>query len=229
MKYWDDIENRLNDLIKNGYCFLPSIKNILDTKKYNKIISNKTGDKTYSENCISHIELLDDFGFSEILTPKLFEMAKLYFDYSGLLSDQYHIVRNVFPNQVSESYRGHFDSHLFTLIIPLNIPQNNSFDNGQLAFFPKIRGVPNNEVLNLIQKIYFKKYNSADGFKKLSLKKKILHENFLNYQPLIFIGLTTFHGNLPISNCYRQTLLSHYFDPSPKWGIGNILRNIRNR
>ena len=74
MKYWDDIDNRLNDLIKNGYCFLPSIKSILDTKKYNKIISYKTSDKTYSENCISHIELLDDFGLGDGDIDSIFDL-----------------------------------------------------------------------------------------------------------------------------------------------------------
>tara|TARA_B100001059_G_C17828869_1_gene583278 strand:+ start:1285 stop:1974 length:690 start_codon:yes stop_codon:yes gene_type:complete len=229
MKYWDDIDSRLIKLIKNGYCFLPSIKSLIDTDKYYEIIMNETRNKSYNENCNSHIKLLNEFGFNDILAPKLFDLSKSTFNYTGSIKNQYHIVRNVFPNQLSESYRGHFDSHLFTLIIPINIPDSDFHNNGQLAFFPKARNLPQSEIINFLQKLYFKRFNSKKGFQALSVKKEILYENFLNYRPLIFLGMLTFHGNLPISDCYRQTLLSHYFDPSPSWGVGSLLRNIRKR
>ena len=61
--------------------------------------------------------------------------------------------------------------------------------------------------------------------------KKIV-DNFKDYQPLLFVGNTTLHTNFPVSidcSSYRLTLLAHFFDPSPKYGIGGFLRLIRNR
>ena len=60
--------------------------------------------------------------------------------------------------------------------------------------------------------------------------KKI--DDFRDYQPLLFVGNTTLHTNYPVSpdcSSYRLTLLAHFFDPSPKYGIGGFLRLIRNR
>ena len=57
-------------------------------------------------------------------------------------------------------------------------------------------------------------------------------DDFRDYQPLLFVGNTTLHTNYPVSsNCssYRLTLLAHFFDPSPKYGVGGLLRLMRNR
>ena len=62
------------------------------------------------------------------------------------------------------------------------------------------------------------------------IKKK--EDNFRNYEPLLFIGNTTLHTNYPVSlgcSSYRLTLLAHFFDPSPKFGVGGLLRLLRNR
>ena len=61
--------------------------------------------------------------------------------------------------------------------------------------------------------------------------KKIV-DNFKDYQPLLFVGNTTLHTNFPVSidcSSYRLTLLAHFFDPSPKYGVGGLLRLVRNR
>ena len=66
----------------------------------------------------------------------------------------------------------------------------------------------------------------------ISLKNQSKIDDFRDYQPLLFIGNTTLHTNYPVSNncsSYRLTLLAHFFDPSPKYGVGGLLRLIRNR
>ena len=75
------------------------------------------------------------------------------------------------PGDTSEGYRGHFDSHLFTLVTPINIPEyEETNDIGQLHFFPKTRRTPRNEIQNIYGKIAYK-INSKNGFEKLAKHK----------------------------------------------------------
>ena len=70
------------------------------------------------------------------------------------------------------------------------------------------------------------------GLEKFAVKHKKNTENFIELEPLIFIGNTTLHTNHPVSlscSSYRLTLLAHFFDPSPKYGVGSLLRSLRNR
>jgi hypothetical protein len=231
--YWDQIDHNLEELMDNGFSKLPSIKDFgLD--KISESISKEMGNKTFVDSCPSHKLFLDQLGIGKHLTPKLFSLAKNNFGYNGEIGDQYHIARRVQKGNKSESFRSHFDSHLFTLVLPIKIPEvlNNNDTVGDLIFFPGLRKHPKNEVSNFINKLYFKKYASQKGVVELSKKKAMHIENFQSYQPLLFIGNTTLHANKIVSsNCssYRLSLIAHFFDPSPKYGIGSLLRLIRSR
>lgn len=231
--YWDCLDSKLEELIENGYCFLPSIKNIIDTKKISEDILNEISENVYSENLEPQIKFSKDFGISSILAPRLKELALTHFNYMGDISDQYNIARKVNPGLSAEAYRGHFDSHCFTLVTPITIPKKvDDSSLGELVFFPNLRKSPSNEFINFFSKLYYKRYASKDGFNRLSKQSTKIIADFQDYKPLLFIGNTTLHGNLPVSqivDSYRLTLLSHFFDPSPSWGIGNVLRKIRNR
>ncbi len=233
MNYWNDLDKDLESLMSNGYCYLPSVKNIIDLDKIARDILQDISSNIYSSNIPAHTSFCNDFGITEVLAPKLFDLAKNEFNYNGSINDQYHIARKVDPGLNSEAYRGHFDSHCFTLVMPIKIPQKNTDESvGDLVFSPNARKMPGNEFVNFFQKAYFKKYASKDGFSKLSKSSNVLTEDFANYKPLLFVGMRTFHGNKPVNqvvNSERITLLSHFFDPSPPWGIGNILRILRNR
>jgi len=231
--YWNCLDESLDQLISNGYCFLPSIKNEIDTNMLSSQILDEISDKVYSSNLESHTSFCKEFGITDILAPKLYDLAKSNFNYKGPLSDQYHIARKVNPGLSSEAYRGHFDSHCFTLVMPVTIPSKTDESSlGELIFFPNIRKSPSNEVANFFGKLFYKKYASKNGFNLLSQKKDSVKADFQDYRPLLFIGNTTLHGNSPVAqivDSYRLTLLSHFFDPSPSWGVGNILRKVRNR
>tara|TARA_Y100000590_G_scaffold229380_1_gene258726 strand:- start:7953 stop:8663 length:711 start_codon:yes stop_codon:yes gene_type:complete len=231
--YWGEIDDNLEELINTGFTRLPSIKDF-NLDKISDSISKELGDKTYTELCPSHRNFIDELGVGKILTPKLFSLAKKYYGYKGDIEDQYHIARRVERGNKSEGFRAHFDAHLFTLVLPIKIPKvsNKSDTVGDLIFFPSARKVPRNEVSNIINKAYFKKYASKKGVEELSKKQVMQTENFQSYQPLIFRGITTLHTNKIVSlNCssYRLTLLAHFFDPSPRYGISSLLRLIRSR
>jgi hypothetical protein len=61
---------------------------------------------------------------NKYLTPKLLNIAQKKFDYKGNISNQYHIARKVEPGNIKEMYRAHFDSHIFTLVLPIKIPRH---------------------------------------------------------------------------------------------------------
>ena len=229
-EYWEDIDSRLEKLIDVGYVKLPSLSEY-DLDFLASDISNEMGTLTFKELGLNHKKFLDEFKFDKYLTPKLHKIAKEAFNYKGDLSNQYHIARKVEPGNSKEMFRAHFDSHLFTMVLPIKIPETNKEGaTGDLIYFPSARKAPSNEITNFIGKAYYKKYASKEGMEKFSSTKKI--DNFKDYQPLLFIGNTTLHTNYPVSlNCssFRLTLLAHFFDPSPKYGVGSLLRFIRNR
>ena len=74
------------------------------------------------------------------LSPKLFNLAKEKMGFKGDLSNQYHIARLVEPGNSKEMYRAHFDSHIFTMVLPIKIPTSQK-DNikGDLIYFPNSR------------------------------------------------------------------------------------------
>jgi len=230
--YWDFLDNNIDKLLTDGYIKFPSISS-LNLKKVDKLITKDISSRTYTELCDEHQNFIDKLFINKYLAPKLFEIANKEFGYKGLISNQYHVSRRVIPGNRIDKYKAHFDSHIFTLVIPISIPKvNNKESIGELAFFPKLRVFPKNPIGDFLGKLWFNKYASKDGIKKLEKKYPMLINSFENYEPLLFFGNTSFHTNLPVSenaDSHRLTLLAHFFDPFPKYGVGNLLRKIRSR
>ena len=231
-EYWHDIDSRLEQLLENGFVKLPTLKEF-DLDFFASSISDEMGSLTFKELGSQHKNFLQDLSLDEYLTPKLHNIAKNNFSYTGNSSNQYHIARKVEPGNTKEMFRAHFDSHLFTMVLPLKIPETTQDGTaGDLIYFPYARKVPNNEISNSFGKAYYKRFASKDGMEKFSLNHQKRIDNFKDYQPLLFVGNTTLHTNYPVSmGCsgYRLTLLAHFFDPSPKYGVGGLLRLLRNR
>jgi hypothetical protein len=230
-EYWDDIDIRLEKLVEDGFVKLPSLKKF-DLNFIGNDISDEMGTLTFKELGLSHQNFLKNLEVNKYLTPKLFKLAKKKFNYKGDLLNQYHVARKVEPGNSKEMFRAHFDSHLFTMVLPIKIPDTSDGTAGDLIYFPHARKAPSNEFTNFVGKAYYKKYASKEGMENFSSNHKRKIDNFRDYQPLLFIGNTTLHTNYPVSkdcSSYRLTLLAHFFDPSPKYGAGSLLRLIRNR
>ena len=63
-------------------------------------------------------------------------------------------------------------------------------------------------------------------------KIHIVEFDFKNLNPILFFGRQSCHGNRSFAeqpDGVRITLLTHFFDPSPSYGVGNVLRKLRNR
>jgi len=230
--YWNDLDNRLESLMKNGVVKLKSIKDFeLDT--ISKETFKEMKNLTFLESGLNHKNFLNFIEMDKYLSPKLLNIARKFFNYKGDLTNKYLISRKVEPGNIKEKYRLHFDSHIFTIVFPIKIPNSLTGNNcGELIYFKNARSHPNNEILNIIDKINFKRFASKKGIEKLSKNFEINIEKFENYEPLLFFGKTTLHTNYALSSdCsgYRLTMLTHLFDDTPKYGLGNLLRLLRNR
>jgi hypothetical protein len=229
--YWSDIDEKFNELLREGFVKFPSIAN-LDLSQIDQLISSQVSNKTYTELGDEHRKFIEKILLDKYLVPKLFDFAKREFGYKGLISNQYHIARCAIPGD--QKYRAHFDSHIFTLVIPIRIPelQDEAGTIGELVFFPNARSFPKNSFIDFIGKLWFRQYSSKAGMERLSRKKSININSFNDYEPLLFLGNTVFHSNQPISSDvdnHRLTLLAHYFDPFPSTSVGSLLRRIRFR
>ena len=231
-EYWSDIDSRLENLLNDGYVKLPSLR-MLNLEHIASNISDEMGSLTFKELGLCHKNFLDELAIEKYLTPKLHKIASEVFSYKGDDSNQYHVARKVEPGNATEMFRAHFDSHLFTMVLPIKIPEtSNNGTAGDLIYFPYARKVPGNEITNFVGKAYYKRYASKEGMEKFSANSSKKVDDFRDYQPLLFVGNTTLHTNYPVSpdcSSYRLTLLAHFFDPSPKYGVGGLLRLIRNR
>jgi len=233
MDYFSDFNylNFIDELDKNGYSFLPSIKKLNNFDQIIDLANKELVEKTYLESSKSHALLEETLDLKNNLEPVLFSYAKKQLNFKGSIDNQYKISRHVLPGKSSEAYRGHFDSHIFTIVFPILIPSNVNHD-GSLIAFPKIKSDTTSEIINIFQKIYYKIFSNEKGLNFLSSRKKNINFNFLDFKPLVFLGRTTFHCNHPLSSDSehsRITFLSHYFDRNPKYSIGNLLRILRNR
>jgi hypothetical protein len=231
-KYLDVKQLEIDKLLEEGFVKLSPIDKAFNLEIFTKKILSEMKNLTFSTSCKSHEELLNKLKIKEHLSPILYRFAKKYFSYKGNIENQYHVVRMVRPGDIIEQYRAHFDSHIFTLVLPIKIPVSKSKERGELILYPNARRYPKFELENILGKIFFKKYANKNSISKLIEKKYARVENFDDMRPILFNGVTTLHTNKFVDQTIkgsRITILAHFFDPSPKYGIGSILRKIRNR
>ena len=217
---------QINDLLINGYAILPQL--VFGDINFNK---EKIGDNTYNENSKVSQDFLNSFNFDE-LKVQLAKVAIESINIKVEKNDTYSITRFLKSYDNLESYRGHFDSHVFSIVTPVKIPKTNSQESGQLIVFPKIRKNPKNEFINFYEKLKYKLlYGKVKGYKQLMKKNNFVEFDFKDMNSVIFLGRQCFHGNRSFAKApsgERITILTHFFDPNKK-GIGSILRKIRNR
>tara|TARA_B110000003_G_scaffold263549_1_gene287344 strand:- start:1959 stop:2639 length:681 start_codon:yes stop_codon:yes gene_type:complete len=218
------------NLFDNGYIEIPQLAYDGPIEEFKNI--SKDLDKTYNSNTDFHNRYLEKHKIKTKFRDKVFDLAKNYLKISVDKDDIYTISRIVYSFDNLESYRGHFDSHLFTLVTPVIIPKANDPESGQLIVFPKIRNEPKSELSNFYGKLKFNLlYSNKKGFEKLMSKYTYKEFDFSNLNPVLFLGRQCFHGNRSFAKApdgIRVTLLTHFFDPNSN-GIGSVLRKLRNR
>jgi hypothetical protein len=165
------------------------------------------------------------------------KVQKLFFDLGAKLSlknqdENIYKVLRVVDGKMSkeEAHRYHFDAHLFTVLLPIYIPNNKNNKNGDLIIAPNFRKLSKSLLINIIQKFLYQNFI----FKKF-LQKRIIRDLF-NFKQLnlqvgnlyLFNGYRSLHGNLEINSIdKRATLLIHYYDLFKESKLIQLNRKIR--
>lgn len=210
----------------SGYCFLPPLSQKLRYEILDDIANASQGRMYFNLEGIGE-SILDkmSLSFSEINY-----LHELIYGTAADQKSRYFIARIVSPGDPSESFRMHFDSHRFTIVVPIDIPKCDN--RGELWMFPKIRPEPKFWFTNIFSKLLWKTFSTKWSMKILTLFKDPIVNDFSNYQPILFLGRQTLHGNAIVSETAvskRITVLLHFFDPEGSFGIGSLLRILRQR
>ncbi len=218
----------VEDLKTKGFTYLEPIEK-LQRDEILKLISNSCSDNTYYGDFQDGEKIANMLQLSKIELEKLHE--SIFFE-KVKEKNFYSVLRIVKDGQSSEALRMHFDSHRFTVVVPIEIPNGEYKFSGELITFPKIRKEPKNILLNILGKVYTKIFSIRFFFYFLLKIKLYEISDFKDHRPILFLGRQTLHGNYllkmkPFQT--RTTLLLHYFDPDGEKGIGGIMRSLRKR
>ena len=225
-----EIRKVLAECLNNGYSFAPCLKYNFTKSEIKSLLNSAK----YSHNQNTNLHLYYLSKIKPLLFPELIRCAEKATGKKITFVDFYAITKIAKLDQTSVSDRGHFDSHLFTLVTPVKIPKVKSKSNrGQLTVFNKIRKEPSNELSNFFTKMYFYLfYSSRENIYKLYKKFTPLEFDFHDMKPLLFLGRQNFHFSSPFKSRKGEShilLITHFLDPSPIWGIGRANRFFRKR
>lgn len=213
------------------------INNFLNVDEINYL--KKFADKEYNENNKNNFFLAGE-NFENKFIDELNIINKVQNLFDNLSSelkiknhskDIYKVLR-VVDGKMSkkEAHRYHFDAHLFTALIPIHIPDNSNYKNGDLVLSPNFRELSKSIITNLLQKVIYQNF----------IFKKILNikyfRDFFNFKQIklkvgnlyLFNGYTSLHGNLEINSIdKRATLLLHCNDVFKDSKIIQLNRKFR--
>ncbi|MCC8400325.1 hypothetical protein LJ655_00210 [Paraburkholderia sp. MMS20-SJTN17] len=151
---------------------------------------------------------------------------------TNLPPEPYHVLRCASRSALVESHCRHYDSHLLTLLIPLQLAPD-GVHNGDLVMYRKPR-LSVTTVSNVICKLRHGFLHSlplswrswhtlhdlrVGNCKRIPVKPGSVYE---------FNGFALQHANLDVQNGQRRTLLIHYYDPGHSLGLSAVLRRGRN-
>ncbi|WP_233805520.1 hypothetical protein [Paraburkholderia sp. HP33-1] len=150
---------------------------------------------------------------------------------TNLPLEPYHVLRCASTSALVESHCRHYDSHLLTLLIPLQLAPD-GVHNGDLVMYRKPR-LSVTTVSNVICKVRHGFLHSlplswrswhtlhdlrVGNCKRIPVKPGSVYE---------FNGFAIQHANLDVQSGQRRTLLIHYYDPGHSLGLSAVLRRGR--
>jgi len=137
------------------------------------------------------------------------------------------LVCRVVEGGSKEKYRTHLDSHVYTIVVPLLMPEGEGEERGQLYVIPNYRKQPKFEISNFITKALAGKFRGERNYHKVAALPTYQEIDLQFGQFLVFNGMRCLHGNKANkAKGKRITLISHFADPFPI-GIGSGLRFVR--
>ncbi|MGF6916216.1 hypothetical protein [Paraburkholderia sp. 40] len=153
------------------------------------------------------------------------------FGRTNLPTEPFHVLRCASKTSLAESHCRHYDSHLLTLLIPLQLAPD-GVHNGDLVMYRKPR-LSVTTLTNVICKmrhgflqslpLSWRSWHTLHDLrvgncKRIPVKPGSVYE---------FNGFALQHANLDVQNGQRRTLLIHYYDPGHSLGLSSVLRRGR--
>lgn len=142
-----------------------------------------------------------------------------------------HIVRCVDRTTRRESHCRHFDSHMLTLLVPLQLADVGHF-NGDLLFYQRRRNTPSTPSNIAVKLLHGIQRNLPFGVRRALTVRDLAagqceRIDCLPGNVYAFDGFVTQHGNLHIEYGERRSLLIHWYDPGMSGGLSLAMRKLR--
>jgi hypothetical protein len=135
----------LDEVQSKGFCIFDLEKNTLSNLQ--KIDFSVLNDG-FHVNTIPHNDFL--LGSTELL--QIIEACKERISSEKLPWNEINVAR-VVEGGSSEKLRTHYDSHIYTLVVPALIPLSSEKLRGQLYLLPNTRKSPRFDLINFLQKL----------------------------------------------------------------------------
>jgi hypothetical protein len=150
---------------------------------------------------------------------------------TALPLDPFHVLRCSSMATLAESHCRHYDSHLLTLLIPLQLAPD-GISNGDLVMYRRPR-LSVTTLGNMMCKARHGLQRSLPFNWRKWLTLHDLRRGNCSRIPVRvgsvyeFNGFALQHANLDVETGQRRTLLIHYYDPGHSLGLSAILRRGR--
>lgn len=231
-RYVNQASDIAHELVEKGFFKFDIPVNYSDCKEILRDRIDSTSQSNYVSGAQEVVSLIDALA-AESLTNRVAEEVEDLLGIKLSRKGNHHVLRSVKPGDGSEAFRGHFDSHALTILLPLQIPSGGVDESGELFFLPLARRWPKSEIENIIGKIIWKLKLVAFGFDATVKKsEKFTKFNFKDGCPIIFLGKICFHGNYPLGDPaidFRHTVLAHFYDDSGPISLAELTRKLRRR
>ncbi|WP_321887934.1 hypothetical protein [Paraburkholderia bannensis] len=143
-----------------------------------------------------------------------------------------HVLRCVGPRMAAQSYLRHFDSHVLTVLIPLQRAPDGE-QNGDL-----IVHVRRNEPLAPLMHLLTKTWLFFEHGLPFGLRRAIVNSGFgmrhcrrIHCEPgnaYVFNGFVTLHHNLHVAHGERRSLIIHHYDAGLEARLRTMVRAVRH-
>ncbi|MDE1184722.1 hypothetical protein [Paraburkholderia sp.] len=141
------------------------------------------------------------------------------------------MLRCVDVGSPSQSYLRHFDSHILTLLIPLQLAASGERSGDLIMYRQPRRSV--SAMSNVITKARLFLEHGMPVIARRALLMRDLERGLCERiactpgNVYAFNGFVTMHGNLDVASGERRTLIIHYYDPGRTVGLRVITRTMR--
>jgi hypothetical protein len=141
-----------------------------------------------------------------------------------------HALRCVNRDMSWLSHLRHHDSHLLTLLIPLQLAAGEQ--NGDLLLYRKRR-----QSVSLLSNLIYKTWLVIQQNRGLAVRRRQTYRDIQQQRcrriackpgnVYVFNGFVSLHANLEIDSGERRSLIIHHFDPRLTVGIKHVTRALR--